>query len=144
MAKAKVSQNPARDLAQIDVATTALVDSPLSLPPGPAGEARLLSDTPGKIRVAAEAPARQLLVVSERYHAGWRCLVDNVATPTRRVNGDFFGCVLPAGRHEVAFTFQPMSLRIGKELSALGLGLLAVCCFVQLIVPSRVRSNPPR
>ena len=49
----------------IDVATTALVNRKIDLDRGQAGTATLTTDRPGFLEIAASAPGRQLLVVSE-------------------------------------------------------------------------------
>ena len=124
VAQAQVSQAPAREIATIRLETTALVESPVTIPPGPHGFATLVSDRPGHLHVHVDAPAGRLLVVSESYHAGWQASVDGQPAPVLRVNGDFFGCVVPAGKHEVRLDFHPASLRYGKYLSLASLILL--------------------
>ena len=56
----------------IDVLTTAVVDQPVDLVPAEAGSARIVVDRPGLVEVQTSAPSRQLLVLSESYHRGWR------------------------------------------------------------------------
>jgi hypothetical protein len=118
-----VSDNPAEDLEKIDIATTALVEEPITLGEGPAGSATITEDRPGKIIIATESGTRQMLALSESYHPGWLAAIDGEEAPVIRVNGDFMGCALEAGAHEVEFTFRPQSLRKGAMLSALGVAL---------------------
>ena len=98
VADTRVSTSPATDIAQVDVARTALVTHDLRLDGGPAGTARLATDNPGDITVEVNAPASQLLVVSESYHDGWRATIDGSPVEVERVNGDFLGAVVPAGK----------------------------------------------
>ena len=88
-----------------------------------------------------DAPARQLLIVSESYHEGWRARVDGRATRVFRLDGDFLGCVVPAGRHDVRFRFQPRGEQAGAWLSVLGLGLIAA---VPLLARAAGRGLVPR
>jgi hypothetical protein len=122
--RAEQSDDPARAIKTIDVATTALVDRPLSLEGGSPGEVEVREDLPGRIELTTRAPTRQLLVVSESFHAGWRPRIDGTEMPLLRVYGDFMGAVVEPGTHRVALRFEPQSLRIGGALSAAGLVLV--------------------
>ena len=129
--RAQSSDAPARDITRIPIETAALVDAPLvpELPQGTPGEATVVRERPGRIEVRTECPTRQLLVVSESYHPGWQLQVDGRAPAqgALRADGDFLGCVVPAGRHDVVLEFRPRSLRDGAIISCLGLGLVALC-----------------
>jgi hypothetical protein len=134
VSQARFSSDPKVDLADVDPATTALVDTELGLPGGPAGSARILSDRPGSITVATEAPSRQLLVVSESFFPGWKVSVDGgPARPALRVYGDFFGCVVDAGSHRAEFTFDPPDLRIGMRISVTVVTLIAAGLVLLLV-----------
>jgi hypothetical protein len=126
-----VSRKPSRALETIDLATTSLVKRPLDLPPGEPGTATILMDRPGRIGVQTRADTRQLLVVSESFHKGWRARIDDQAAKVLRADGDFLGVVVPEGEHRVDLTFDPASLRWGKSLSVVGalllLAWLAMC-----------------
>jgi hypothetical protein len=121
--KAIASDNPNDDIGTIDIKTTALVEEAVELTDGPPGKAIINADRPGKIAVATESESRQILVLSESYHKGWRAFVNDRETPVVRVYGDFMGCVVDAGRHETVFSFKPASFRIGAWLSLLGVVL---------------------
>jgi hypothetical protein len=111
------------DVRAVDISTVALVDRFVSGVSGPAGSVRVLNDRPGLIVLETSAPSRQLLLVTERFHSGWRVTEDDAPTDAVRVYGDFLGCVVEAGRHRVTFTFAPASARRGIQLSFLGLSL---------------------
>ena len=135
VAGARVSSSPATAIAQLDVAQTALVTRDLRLGGGPAGTARLLTDNPGDITVEVNAPASQLLVVSESYHDGWRATIDGSPVEVERVNGDFLGAVVPAGMHVARFQFRPDHLSVGRYVSVFG----SVCGLWLLWVSRRDR-----
>ena len=128
VSRALESRHPAADLAIIDPESTAIVDEPIDLPGGPAGEATILLDRPGRITVRAESIGRRLLIVSESYHEGWRAAIDGRVAAVARVNGDFLGCVVEPGRHQVALVFDPASARVGRWASGCGL----VVCLAML------------
>jgi hypothetical protein len=119
--QAQVSQDAAADLLAIDVETTALVPEAVELDAGPPGEVRFLEEGAGTLALATDAPGRQLLVLSESFHEGWRVRIDGRPAERFRVYGDFLGCVVPPGRHELRWHFEPASFVQGARLSALGL-----------------------
>ena len=122
----------ARDpwVGEIDVRTTALVEAPVTLDPGPAGSVALLEERPGAIRLSVEAPGRQLLVISESFHPGWQLAIDGEPAPVLRVYRDFMGALVAPGDRTVELDFRPRSVEVGLVLSALGL-LLALAAGVR-------------
>ncbi len=120
------STDPARDLGAIDPATTALTTHPLDLDELPAGTAVLAEERPGRLRIDMETAGRQLLVVAESHDPGWQVQIDGTPAAVERVNGDFLGCVVPAGSHTVAFDFCPAVLPLGKALSLAGTAVALV------------------
>jgi hypothetical protein len=78
------------------------------------------------LRAYTDAPA--LLVVSEVYYpAGWKATIDGAATPILRTNYVLRSVVVPAGSHEVVFSFEPPMYQLGWILSNAGWGVAAVC-----------------
>lgn len=138
------SSAPEHDIDAIDVESTALVSEALQLPGSQAGTAAISSDRPGKIAVITTASSRQLLVLSESWHEGWQVKVDGTPRPVLRVYGDFMGCVVEAGQHEVEFSFQPRSLRVGKWLTGLGLGLILFSFLGSLFTREILKRNHGR
>ena len=124
LAQSVASDDIVEAIAQVDVARVAVVDAALPDLAGAPGRARVVRDEPGEIEIETRADVRQLLVVAERFHRGWRAEVDGTAQPVIRVYGDFMGTVLPPGAHDVTLRFAPDSLRFGMWLTALGLALL--------------------
>ena len=123
VASALQRPNPNDYLDGIDVEQTALVDERIDLEPGPAGDAAIEEDLPGAIRIAVHAPTRQLLVISESVHAGWRAEVDDATARALRVNGDFLGVLVGAGAHEVQLRFAPRSFTVGCWTSLAGVAI---------------------
>jgi hypothetical protein len=127
VSETRISGDPNTDLDRIDPKQVALVESLLPVEPGPRGRAELSLDEPGHIRVETFAPTRQFLVVSERFHDGWTVRIDGRTHRVFRSYGDFMGCVVGPGRHEVEFRYQPRSFAVGARisvLSAVGVALL--------------------
>jgi hypothetical protein len=119
----KALTSAAADLSHIDVDHVALTDMPLDLPNAEPGAVRIVNDNPGMIGLSTTAPARQLLVLTESFHSGWRATSDGEPLDVLRVNGDFLGCVVPPGTHAVVFTFRPLSLTAGWWISTITFAL---------------------
>jgi hypothetical protein len=133
VSRAVPSDDPARDLAGIDIQNAALSTRPLDLDGGPAGSATLTEERPGRLCIQTNAPGSQLLVVSESHAPGWQVRIDGRPGTIERVNGDFLGCVVGAGSHTIEFTFAPAALRWGRLLSLAGLlGVLLLAGWVGL------------
>src|SRR3954463_16439018 len=115
-------------LSRIDITRAAVVSGPVSDLQGAPGSAGIIVDRPGHMVVETRAAGAQLLVTTERFHAGWRADEGGLPMQTVRVNGDFLGCRVEAGLHRVELTFDPPSLRAGMRIAFAGfaLTLLAV------------------
>jgi hypothetical protein len=122
----RASADIALDVESIDIRSTALVPQAAGSFAGTPGQARVVSDRPGAIVIDATAPARQLLVLTESFHRGWRALVDGAAADPVRAYGDHLAVAVDAGAHRVELTFAPASARIGIATSILATALLSV------------------
>lgn len=94
-----------------------------------AGEARdrveIVEDGTDLVALRAQLEAPGLVVLADSYHPGWQVEVDGAPAEILPTNHLFRGVVVPAGLHEIVFTYRPTSVRAGAWLSALGWGLLA-------------------
>jgi hypothetical protein len=79
------------------------------------------SDPHWFLRADLERPG--LLVLAETWYPGWHATVDGVEAPILRADLTLRAVALPAGAHEVVFTYHPAWLR--PTLVLMGLGLLA-------------------
>ena len=114
------------DIRTIDISRTALVDRDIHGLSGSPGSAVVLEDRSGAIIVETRADGTQLLVLTERFHDGWRATEDGTARDPIRVYGDFLGCVVAPGHHRIALTFAPASATYGFRASLSGLALTVV------------------
>jgi hypothetical protein len=120
----------ADDGGAVDVARTALVDAAPGETSGEPGRAEVLRERPGHLLVETDALHPQLLVLTERFHPGWRILMDGDPIPVTRMYGEYLGCVVPAGRHRVSFVFAPASARQGLWLTIVGLAVTLLVSWV--------------
>jgi hypothetical protein len=128
----------ADDAGAVDVTRTALVDAAPGETSGAPGRADMLRERPGHLLVETDARHPQLLVLTERFHPGWRIAIDGDPVPVRRVYGEYLGCVVPPGRRRVSFVFAPASARQGLWLTTAG---LAVTLLVSLMI-ARTDTRP--
>ncbi|MHB1424811.1 MAG: YfhO family protein [Gemmataceae bacterium] len=133
LGRTQVSDNPAAELQRIDLETTALVTHPIAVESGEAGTANLTHEEPGELLVRAAAPGRRLLVIADSYDPAWQVEVDGEPRRVERVNGDFLGCEIEPGRHEVRFVFRPRSIYYGRRLSLFGFVLTVMIAVVPAI-----------
>ncbi|MCF6283966.1 MAG: YfhO family protein [Candidatus Hydrogenedentes bacterium] len=132
--KAVVTTDPMADLGNIDMETTALLFKAVSLDDNPPGSVVVQRDTPGHIEVKTDTQGSQLLVLSENHHPGWWAHIDGVPTRVLRVYGDFMGCVVPAGQHNIRFFFWPEDLTRGVLIT----GAALLLSLLYLILSCRV------
>ncbi len=115
----------------------ALVETPTMLGPNFAGATPSRRDCTAQIRyfaaeqvqVQTECPEAALLVLAEAYHPGWEALVDGVSRPVVPANVWMRSVVLPAGHHDVVFTYRERKLATGAVISCttlLGLAFLTL------------------
>ena len=115
------TEDTTAEMRTIEIERIALVDGPSGSSNAPPGSVRIAEDRPGRIAIETMATAPQLLVITERFHAGWIARVDGAATPIRRAYGDYMACLVPAGTHAVGLVFDPPSWRYGLWVSLGGL-----------------------
>ncbi|WP_111672010.1 YfhO family protein [Algoriphagus litoralis] len=83
--------------------------------PAGAGQISLKSTNPDKITYQASMSQGGLAVFSEvHYPKGWTATIDGKEAPIVRVNYLLRGLEIPAGEHEVVFTFAPSSFYATK------------------------------
>jgi hypothetical protein len=88
--------------------------------------ARITSYLASRVVVATENPRPSLLMLNDTSYPGWAGYVDGVPAHVLSVDYLFRGIIVPAGKHDVIFAYEPQSLRIGAmiTLGALVLGVL--------------------
>ncbi|MFH1121128.1 MAG: YfhO family protein [Bacteroidota bacterium] len=80
---------------------------------------------PNKLKYVYSAETEQLTVFSEIYYAkGWNAFIDGKAVPYFRANYILRAMVVPAGKHEIEFRFEPQVFLTGEKISLAGSLLL--------------------
>lgn len=108
-------------------------------PPGEGapGRVRILQDGDDQIQASVDASGQGYLVVADAIQRGWKASIDG--RPTELVAADHAGVavLVPAGRHEVVFRYDPPGWTVGLIVSGAAVLLLVV---LALWLPKR---KPP-
>lgn len=95
-----------------------------------AGKVSLVDYQPDRVELLAELPAPGVVVLSDTFYPGWVCHSSLGELPIYPANGASRALFLPAGRHQLAFSFEPAPFYLGLKLAALGLALVALVALV--------------
>ena len=71
------------------------------------------------------------VIFSEIYYPkGWNCYIDGKAIETFRANYVLRGVMVPKGKHDIIWKFEPNSMKTGSLISGIGSTLLILTCLV--------------
>ena len=73
------------------------------------------------IDILTNTESRKFLVLSDIYYPGWRAYIDNIETKIIKTNLILRGIIIPAGKHNIRFIFQPNTVIIGSFISLLSI-----------------------
>ena len=94
---------------------------------------KLTEYQPNYLKYEANLNGEQMAVFSEIYYPkGWKAFVDGKETPHFQVNYVLRAMLLPGGKHEIEFKFEPRSYFVGNKISMACsvLLLLAIAAFL--------------
>jgi len=91
-----------------------------------AGDARLVEETPTRLRFSVDADHPALMVQRDTFYPGWVARVDGQEVPLYRTAFAFRGLEVPEGQHEVELSYEPARI--------LTLLLVAPAAFLTLLV----------
>ena len=150
-AVAAPSFNPRRTVVLEGVASGPLPSPPPEQAPGegtrsrPASNqstpssARLTSDRPQRIAIAVEAATDAWLVLADAWFPGWTATLDGTPTPVLRANYLVRAVAVPAGKHEVVFSYDPPGYATGRTVSGGAWGLLGAALVLAGLLGQRRR-----
>lgn len=84
--------------------------------------------TSASIRGTITSEKEGLLYTSIPYETGWNVYVDGKKADITKIFSSFIGVMLPAGKHEVQFRYEPVHVFIAILLSLLGTGIFVCFC----------------
>ncbi len=123
-----------------DPRATALMEQPLDLPGECGGSASITEDTPQRVTIAAEMKTAGLIVLSDRWDPGWQAYLGGKQVPILRTNHAVRGVVVPAGRQDLQFRYEPATLFWGSVASSAAV-LLWLAWIVAAAIIQRRRAS---
>ena len=82
--------------------------------------------------MTVDLPRDALVELDEQADKGWSVTVDGHEAPLVTVDGLYAGARVPAGHHEVRFSYTPRGFRLGLVLAALGVLILVATALLAI------------
>jgi hypothetical protein len=87
---------------------------------------------PERAALTVDLPRDALVELDEQADKGWSATVDGYSAPIVTVDGLYAGVRVPAGHHEVRFSYTPRGFRVGVVLAFVGLLIAAAAAVLAL------------
>jgi hypothetical protein len=87
---------------------------------------------PEQIAMSVEATQPTVVVVLQSYTRDWAATVDGQPAPILKANLYFQAVAVPAGSHQLNFTYAPSAVRLGAILSVAALAILLGLCVLEI------------
>lgn len=126
-------------LGKVDLRHTAVVAKGgfEFLKPSGEGSVKLTSYAANEARYEVVSDKGGVVVFSEVYYPGWTATVDGSATDVARANYVLRAINVPAGKHEVVFSFNPESVHTTEAIAYVALAALALLVVVAVVMNLR-------
>lgn len=90
------------------------------------GSARVVRSEGGETVVRVSTPKPAVLTLRDAHYPGWRAYLDDKPIGFSSFGPVHMACRVPAGNHEIRFSYEPASFRNGLRLSLVGLAIIVV------------------
>lgn len=128
-------------LDSLDTSTDAVADATFrdvlgtATAPAPGDTIYETSYAPNRLDYKARSARGGVAVFSEIFFPwGWKATIDGKEAPIGRVNYVLRALRIPAGEHDVTFTFDPESLRVTNALGVSSVIVIYILCAAALAV----------
>ena len=115
-------------------------NSPTVMPVAPS--ATVVDFRSSIVGVRVTSDCTRLLVYSDSWALGWSATVDGTPAPVLRVNEAIRGVIIPAGEHDLIWTYRPAYCALTKWISISGL-LVTGACLAWGLWPDRFLGRQP-
>ena len=126
-------------LARGEIDSTVYLDEDVLFQrPAPVGgddSVTLTSDRPNEVIVDASLGSPGFLVLSDSYYPGWKVYVDGKEEKLLKADFMLRAVQLSDGRHQIRFSYEPLSYIAGMALSVLGLVLVVTIPLLRRNLP---------
>ncbi|NDJ86075.1 MAG: YfhO family protein [Chloroflexi bacterium] len=103
----------------VSVRAVLLSEAPNCVVSGEGGTAEITTYRPNDVTITVQADGPGLLVLTDQYDDDWVASVDGQETRILRANTTVRAVCVPAGEHQVVFSYRPWSLRMGAVFSSI-------------------------
>jgi heme/copper-type cytochrome/quinol oxidase subunit 4 len=83
-----------------------------------------VSDTSNKLSLTLTTGQNGWLMISDSWYPGWTASIDETLTTVEKADYAFRAVYVPAGKHEIVFSYRPASFYIGAGVSITALAVL--------------------
>ena len=110
--------------------TAVLIPNPSAQQPVPTSQTtssatvNIRTYTPENVIVQTQSDTAGLLVLTDAFYPGWQTAVDGEPVPLYQANGMFRAVFVPAGEHQVVFSYESKGMENGRIISLAALLLL--------------------
>ena len=87
---------------------------------------QLVTYEPNYLKYEVDSKNGGTVVFSEIYYPGWRSSIDGQEVSHGRANYILRAMNVPAGKHVIEFSFDPLSLHVTEKIAFIALGILAL------------------
>lgn len=99
------------------------------------GQIEILNYTPSEVIVNTETSQEELLVLADQYDPNWKAEIDDKPTFITKTNLIFRGVKIPAGNHEIKFSYYPESFNFGLKI------FFATCIILLIATPILIKKK---
>lgn len=93
---------------------------------GGGGAVKIVSYEDSRVRLEVNSPEGGFLVLSDTYYPGWKAIVDGREQRILQANYNYRALAIESGEHQVVFSYQPFSVKLGQAISLVTLVLLLI------------------
>ena len=123
-------------LSEVNLRHTAVVakDDFGFLKAGGEGTVKLTSYISNEAKYEVESDKGGLVIFSEVYYPGWTATIDGQPAEVGRANYVLRAINVPAGKHEVIFTFNPQSVQTTETVAYVALAVLVLLVLAGIVL----------
>lgn len=95
--------------------------------------------TANRVALVPDLAQASVVVLADAYDPDWHVTIDGQVAPLLRANGMFRGVLVPAGQHQVVFSYRPRLVFYGALLSLAALAIGIVFMALRRFTPRHLR-----
>jgi hypothetical protein len=97
-----------------------------------AATVRIRDRQPERIAMSVEATRPTVVVLLQSYTRDWAATIDGQPAPILKANLYFQAVAVPAGTHQLSFTYAPSAVHVGVIITVVAIGILLLLCLLEI------------